>query len=372
MSNLAEGLDPRRNALNLVRLVLALMVLLAHSYTLSGNGYGFTFNGDHLGTWAVYCFFCLSGYLIAGSRMRTRFMEYLGHRIARIYPGFLVSLVVVAFGFAPVAYLHERGTLDGFLTSGPTPVNYLVVNAGLKMREYGVAGTLGENPFPRGWDGSLWSLYYEFLCYLLIGALLSIGLVRRWPALLALVFAVSVVAGAHAPAAVAQVGGNGEVKQLLELLPFFLGGSVVYALRHRLPLTWWSAAGSFAGFVALVLLDGSWGPGLSAPLLTLALLWLGKVLPCPELLRRNDISYGCYVYAFPCQQLVAAFGGAVWGAEVHALLSVPGTIALATASWLLIERRAMRAARDHRSSSPVVDLVRDAEVALPAPVPTAP
>lgn len=345
------------------------MVLVAHSYTLSGNGVGFTFNGDHLGTWAVYGFFCLSGYLITASRIRTRFIEYLGHRIARIYPGFLVSLVVVAFGFAPVAYLHERGTLDGFLTAVPTPLNYLAANAGLNMREYVVAGTLAGNLHPGAWNGSLWSLYYEFLCYLVIGALLSFAFLRRRPVLLVPVFVVSVVAATQASVVASYFGGNGEVAQLLELLPFFLGGAVVFALKDRLPLTWWSAAGSLAGFVALVHLDGDWGPALSAPLLTLALLWLGAALPCPALLRRNDISYGCYIYAFPCQQLVTVLGGAAWGTGVHAALSVPGTVVLATASWLLVERRAMRAVRGQaeRSASIAVQAApSDARVAVPA------
>ncbi|MFD1246616.1 acyltransferase family protein [Nocardioides ginsengisoli] len=350
--SIGEVFDPRRNALNLVRLGLALLVLVAHSFTLSGNGYGFTFNGDHLGTWAVFCFFCLSGYLITGSRVRTRFMEYLSHRIGRIYPGFLVSLIVVTFGFAPIAYLKENGSLNGFLTTAPQPLHALVSNLGLSMREWGVAGTLADNPYPLAWNGSLWSLYYEFLCYLSIGALLSIALLRRRPQLLLPLFGLSVLAVAHTSTTLGYFGGNGEVARLVPLLPFFLGGAVVYAFQDVIPLTWWSAIPAFAGFVALVRLDGVWGPGAAAPLLTLALLWLGKVLPCPGLLRRHDISFGTYVYAFPSQQLVAALGGTAWGPYVHAALALPSTLALATASWLLIERPAMNAARGrHRPAA---------------------
>lgn len=338
--------DPRRNSLNLVRLVLALMVLLAHSYTLSGNGFGPLFNGDHLGTWAVYGFFCLSGYLITGSRLRTRFVDFLSHRIARIFPGFLVSLVVVVAGFAPIAYVRQHGSIDGYLTTPATPLHHVVANMGLSMHEWSVAGTLTANPYPHVWNGSLWSLYYEFLCYLAVGALLSFAVMRRHAWLLVPTFLLTVLVVGNADTVVdGYFGGNRDVALLVDVLPFFMGGAAVYALRGVIPLTRWSALVSAVGLALLVSADGTWGPALAAPFITVLLMWLGKVLPCPELLRRHDISYGCYIYAFPSQQLVAALGGAAWGTYVHAALALPITVALATASWLLVERRAMRVER---------------------------
>jgi len=358
--SIAGRLDPRHNSLNLVRLVLAGTVLVAHSFPLTANGQGYLFNNQHLGTWAVYCFFCLSGFLITGSRLRTRFGEYLSHRISRIFPAFLVSLVVVAFGFAPIAYLKQHGSLDGFLTAVPTPFHHLVANFALNMREWGVAGTILDNPYPMAWNGSLWSLYYEFICYLVVGAVLSVAFLRKRPWVLVVMWAVSVVAAAKAPTTLAYFGNNGEVSLLLTLLPWFLGGATVHVLRGIIPLAWWTGIPSGALFIGLVVADGTWGPPLSAPLLTVFLLWVGNALPSPALLKHHDISYGVYIYAFPSQQLVAAFGGAEHGPYVHAALSVPTTVLLAIASWLVIERPAMRAARGHKPARNEGDVAAEA------------
>lgn len=354
--SIAGALDPRANSLNLVRVVLACTVLVAHSFTLSGNGLGPLFNNQHAGTWAVYMFFCLSGFLITGSRVRTPFGAYLTHRIARIYPGFLVSLVVVVGVFAPIAFLREHGTLDGYLTTGPTPLHHLFSNLGLNIREYGVSGTLTEVPYPVAWNGSLWSLYYEFLCYLAIGGLLSVAVLRRHTLVLVPVFVFSVWLAASPETLAVYFGGNGEVALLMTVLPFFFGGAALWSVRHWVPLTWWVAIPSIAAYVALVTWQGGWGPHAGSPLLTLFLLWLGKVLPCPQWVRHNDISYGCYVYAFPSQQLVAAFGGADHGTYVLAGLAAIPMFALAVASWFLVERPGMRAVRGHHPARNEGDL----------------
>ena len=93
------------------------------------------------------------------------------HRVARIFPAFLVCLVVTAFVFAPIAYLHQHGTVDGLLTTPTTPLNYVFGNATLRMFAFDVAGTPGNVPYPGAWNGSLWTLYYEFGCYMVVAAL---------------------------------------------------------------------------------------------------------------------------------------------------------------------------------------------------------
>ncbi len=73
------------NSLNLFRLILAAMVLFAHSFYIVGEGEGPKIQGENLGGWAVAGFFVLSGFLITRSRLRTAPGEYLLHRIARIF-----------------------------------------------------------------------------------------------------------------------------------------------------------------------------------------------------------------------------------------------------------------------------------------------
>ena len=91
--------DGRRNGLNLVRLGLALAVLVSHGYALLGRPEPAP-GGEKVGTWAVFGFFAISGYLITGSRLSSPLSAYVLRRLARIYPAFLVCLGVTALALA--------------------------------------------------------------------------------------------------------------------------------------------------------------------------------------------------------------------------------------------------------------------------------
>lgn len=342
--------DPRNNSLNLIRLVLALLVLVSHTFPIAGWGDGPMYADENLGGWAVIGFFVLSGYLIMGSRVRTDAGTYLMHRVARIFPAFLVCLVVTALAFAPIGYWRLNGTLSGFFTTANTPANYVFANSFLRMSDYSVAGTPGAVPYPGAWNGSLWSLYFEFLCYIVVGLLAFVPLVRRSARGIAVAFAVSVVAQIRVGDVVALFGGNGEIPLLAKLLPYFLGGALLYMLKDRIrfsaPFALLAAGVSFAtiSFVP------SWGGQLVAPLVAYALLWVSLVLPAPRLILRNDVSYGAYIYAFPVQQLVVIFGGHTLGLVPYVLICTAVTAVLATASWIAVERPVMRRVRRGTSS----------------------
>ena len=152
-------LDPRKNSLNLIRLILAVSVLVHHAWPLSGRSNGPAFAGETLGGWAVEGFFGISGYLITGSRFSNRIGDYLVHRITRIMPAFLVCLVVVAAFFGPLGYCSFTGHLRGYLSTPTTPFNYIFDNLFLKMNHFDMAGNPAAVPYPGAWNGSLWSLY---------------------------------------------------------------------------------------------------------------------------------------------------------------------------------------------------------------------
>jgi peptidoglycan/LPS O-acetylase OafA/YrhL len=336
----AVTLDPRRNSLNLIRLVLASAVLVAHTVPLSGRGEGPTWAGEGLGGWAVIGFFVLSGYLITGSRLRSDGGRYLINRVVRIFPGFLVSLVVVAFAFAPVAYLVERGSLEGFLTTPTTPLAHLFDNALLRMDDYSVAGTLASAPYPGVWNGSLWSLYFEFLCYIVVGVVAVVPVVRRraWP--IVTLFLLSVLVHATMPVVSVYLGGNGEFVLLMRLLPYFLGGAVLFVLKDRCPLRWSLAVPALVLALGAIAWQPAWGGQLAAPLFAYVLLWLGAVLPSPRAVVEHDVSFGVYVYAFPVSQLLVLFGGHTHGLLLFNVLVVAATLVFATLSWLYVERPA--------------------------------
>ena len=90
-----------------MRLALAVLVIISHTWPLGGFGDDPHLGDLTLGSWAVGAFFTISGYLICASRSRTSLLEFARRRALRIYPGYLVCLVLVAFAFAPLTALLE-------------------------------------------------------------------------------------------------------------------------------------------------------------------------------------------------------------------------------------------------------------------------
>lgn len=340
----------RANSLNLFRLILAFLVLVAHAFFTAGYDWSPGFNGENLGGWAVIGFFVISGFLITRSRLRTDAGTYLVHRIARIMPAFLVCLVVTAFVFGPIALLATQGTLSGYMTTGVTPLEYIWGNLFLHVDHYAIGQSLSTVPYPDAWNGSLWTLYFEFICYLIVWVLGAFALFRRSVLLAAALWVGAVLV--RIVTAMGITGGlDGDFELLARLLPYFLGGSLIYLIVQRwgfVPLIGCVSIPIAAVLMVFVPIAG--GP-LAAPFLGYALLYLSTVVPQPNWIAKNDISYGFYIYAWPMQQLVLIFGGAQFGIVVYILITTVVTALLAAASWFFVERPVMRLARG-RAASP--------------------
>jgi peptidoglycan/LPS O-acetylase OafA/YrhL len=342
-------LDVRTNSLNLIRLALALLVLVAHGFYLSGAGTGPSFQGENLGGWAVFGFFTISGYLITASRFANPLGRYLVLRVARIYPAFVVCLLLTAGVFAPIAWAAEGRDWAGFLTTPTTPPAYLLENLALRINAYDVAGTPSGVPYPGAWNGSLWTLYFEFVCYVFVGLLICLPVVRRHRWVVVAMFVASVLAWATVDAW--GPGAYSDVVLLARLLPAFLGGAVVQVAVRRVPLRTPFALVAIAVAAVVVATVDHWGAQAASPLIAYALLWFATVAPAPAMARRHDISYGVYIYAFPIQQLLVYAGAHRLGLVAYDVLAALATAALAVVSWRLVERPALHWAR-HRFRSP--------------------
>lgn len=336
----------RNNSLNLFRLVLAAAVLFAHAFYITGNGTGPMLHGENLGGWAVAGFFVLSGFLIMGSRMRHSPGEFLVHRIARIYPAFLVVIVLTALVFAPIAGLIERGGLGGFLTTAVTPLQYIWGNLGLEVNSYSVSWTLQTAPYPGAWNGSLWTLYFEFFCYIIVWTLGFLPVFRRTVWLPVALWVASV--GIHATAELwSRAGLDANFTLLFKLLPFFLGGVVAHVVFERWGLHSRIGLACIALALLPILLVPRFGGQLSAPFLAYGLLWLSTIIRQPKIVATHDVSYGFYIYAWPVAQLLVLLGAARAGIWMFIVANVLVTLLFAAASWLLVERPIMRATRSH-------------------------
>ena len=135
---------------------------------------------------------------------------------------------------------------------------------------------------------------------------------------------------------------NSEFVTLVSMLPYFLGGAVVYKLRDHLPMRALPALACTVAAVALIVWSNQFGAQLASPLIAYVVLWLGAVLPSPSLVKIHDISYGVYIFHFPVIQFLVLLGLHRHGFALLLLVTVLLTVALATASWLGVERATMR------------------------------
>ncbi|WP_350226555.1 acyltransferase family protein [Microbacterium suwonense] len=290
----------------------------------------------------------MSGFLITRSRLRSKAGDYLLHRATRIFPAFIVCLIVTAVLFGPLAMLIQYGSLQGYATTAVTPVEFVWSNITLYMNEYSIGRTLSELPYPAVWNGSLWTLYYEFLCYVLVWCLGALAWFRRSAVLSLIIFVVATAAHASGSLLTA-LGLDGSFVLFAKLAPFFLGGACVYFVIERLGVNQWLGVSSLAIAAAQILAIPHWGGQASAPFLAYGLLWLATIIPQPRWVGTNDVSYGFYIYAWPVQQLLVLIGlGAGDGAlgfVVYNLVAILVTFSLAWLSWTLIERPAMNRIR---------------------------
>lgn len=335
ISSLRDAFDPRHNSLNAIRLGLASAVIVSHSFAIGMFGPEPQAGGTTLGTWAVFGFFAISGFLITGSRLSGKpvFGYYL-NRVLRIFPGFIVCLTVVAFVFAPLSLLLDDKASWSLWNSA----TYFLRNIALYppvMTQPAIGQTLQHVPYQGYWNGSMWTLFWEFACYILVG--LAASLSRR---ILQAVVAVTLLL-ATTFSLTAELGAlhlDDLADLALPLLAAFAAGALAFLHQDRIKLNGAVVAGALVVLVALSLVELV--DSLSAVPVTILMLWLGIVLPLQNVGTRVDLSYGMYIYAWPVQQFLMLFAGPSLGLWGMIVVSISLTIPFAYASFVLIEKPA--------------------------------
>lgn len=355
MSALAEGVAPHReqrrsratetkeNNFNFLRLVFATLVILGHSFELKDGDrhrellYR-VFGVGSLGGFAVSGFFALSGYLIVKSWMRDpSSRDFFVKRVLRIYPGFLVASIVSIFVVGPLgadvhqyfAHLSMRSVAGNsvFLMSPVVPAVFQ------------------GQPHPE-LNGSMWTIAYEFRCYLLV-ALLGVCMVLRriWPwllltggVLLAATLPLTVALPTFKPARLLL----GNPTMMFPLLACFSAGGCYYLLRDRVTFDKRWAVGALGLMIAGMFNERTLPVALSV--FGSYALFTFAFIPIPALKRfqtTSDISYGVYLYAWPVQKLLLWYLPDLNPWTLF-FLATGGAYSAGYVSWHLVERRFLR------------------------------
>lgn len=329
----------KNNNFNLVRFLLALMVLLAHSPELiDGNRSrelltiifrkNFSF-----GEIAVGGFFIVSGFLISKSwHDQPNPAAFIDKRVRRIFPGFIVASVICACIVGPIgawsvpqyfSELHPLAFAWGALT-----LSLPVIPPVFAGSAYPVV------------NGAMWTIPIEFACYLGVLVAGIIGAFKR-PVCLAVTALLS-------GTCVLQTAGFSYawlVPFHPDLAGFFAMGCCYYVFRDDISLTPRNAT-----VAAVILLLGLFSYRWHYLAFSLAgsyLLFYFAFANMPLLANFSklpDVSYGLYLYGWPIQKLFIWFypdisPWVLFGASAIA------AIAAGWASWHLIERHFIRSKR---------------------------
>jgi peptidoglycan/LPS O-acetylase OafA/YrhL len=133
---------------------------------------------------------------------------------------------------------------------------------------------------------------------------------------------------------------------------YFFVGSLFFHWREKIPFSFWIFVTAICGAYILYVINATY---VAPFFVAYATVYLGLIkFPRVPFLQSGDYSYGVYLYGFPIAQgLLAAFPilrGHGWAVLA---LTLPLTLAVAMASWHLIERPTLGLKRYFRVSKPL-------------------
>ncbi len=329
---------------DVLRLIAAASVVFSHSFLIATGSEAtepLHFTGQVTGVYGVFVFFILSGFLVTESARRSSSLcEFARKRFLRIYPALVVSVLVVTYLMAPLfdrngawafatdSYVFER--VVDLLTFRAT--NFHFDNVVFYPAEPGAEWLPGLV------NGVLWTIRLEVTGYCLIALMAAIGLFAAQRQLVLVLVLVVLTA----VAIIAKPMSTQFLSELFFVLPSFLCGIFMnWLVQHHRP-NGWAALACAVGIVLLA--PSGLLPALFPFLVAYPVIWLGAAtfIPLPRFYEGTDISYGVYLYGWPVTQLIRHFVGPDLNGYQMAAIALPATMLVALASWLLVEKPALR------------------------------
>ncbi len=300
-----------------------------------------------IGSAAVNFFFVISGFLILRSfEGSANFPDFLKKRILRIYPGFIVAFLLCIFVFGPIGHIGHSWIKSYGEFIKYVPLKQELSNM-LSLQAPAEGYYFNHMPQP-GLNDSMWTIQYEFICYLAVPLLVWLGFLKHKLGL-AIVFVAS-----YAWLTLQNLGLvfphdsnlSGHILANPHFYPrfftYFLAGSFAYAYRHDIPRNNALLSLSLVLFVLafkLQQIDLLWP--IAGSYLLFYCAYHPKVL-FPKFAKHGDFSYGIYLYGWPLQQLCMLYFGPYLNPFSFFALVLPLVLIFAVASWNLVEKPALK------------------------------
>lgn len=312
----------RNNNFDIVRLILATIVVFYHSAALSLSSSLAFVPSVFSGHVAVDGFFAISGFLIFASYDRCKSLkEYFTNRAFRILPGYWLSTVFCLLIAFSLGHFH----VGKFLLANLAFANFL---------HPGIDGVFQSNPANPYMNGALWTIKVEVMFYLSVPFIAWFCRKLNRDAVLWTLIILSIlyrVMFAHHESLSVQLPGQ---------LSFFLIGTLIYYhlaffKKHGL----WMMPAAIICFAL-----HAWTGWFFLRPFAVATLTMGASLLVPEIkgpTRWGDFSYGTYILHYPIIQIIVAAGlynNHPWAAFSLGLLCVA---VAAIFSWFVVEKPAL-------------------------------
>ena len=333
----------KNNNFDFLRFLFALLVVISHSYPLSGSNessqwiYQITNGQIVLAQIGLSGFFIISGYFIFQSLERSKsIFDYFKKRFLRLFPALLAVLLLTII-LAPLVYRSEL-----LFFKNNAVYTYVPNNLSLYHFQSSIKGIFDTNAF-HSINGSLWTIRYEFSLYVALSLLFFFRNKKRVVIILVsfafilFYFLYNFYLNRLAGSTLFGIQGL----HLLNLGTFFIGGSLLSSIQFE-KLKYKSVILGMA-LLVLVLLFSFNRYDLGKHIVFPMVVILMGFIPLPFLSafgKWGDMSYGIYIYSFPIQQTLMYF----FKMNTYTLMftSVFLSISFGYLSWHLIEKRALK------------------------------
>ena len=329
------------NNLDLIRLILACLVIVGHLPILNGDdklwidpiGHFFTFT--YSAAWSVKLFFFISGLLVTNSLLSKKSVtQFLLSRIFRIIPALFFVLIITTFIIGPLVTAVSVSTYFSNLGH----LKYIFNNLLFKT-DYYLPGVFSNNLYKDVVNGSLWSLSYEVECYIaLLGSFLILQHQKPvyWKYVVLIILADTILPYKFI------VGWLGKNPDIYLLPAIFSFGALLAVYADHVEANWKMASGLFLLFFILKNSDFVHITFILASCLLLIPIASNKWILKFKL--RYDLSYGVYLWGFLVQQTLYHYWGHI-SAALHCLVALIISIILAFITHIWIEKPFMEFGR---------------------------
>jgi peptidoglycan/LPS O-acetylase OafA/YrhL len=338
------------NNFDALRLAMALLVVWSHSFALAlpegetAEPISKLTNGHYnAGNIAVMVFFAISGFLISESYLKSsNTVRFFIKRVRRIYPGYMAATTIGALTIIPLfstVYVFSAAEI------------VKTIGFNLLLKGYSPPSIVFAGNYSQTLNGSLWSIPYEFWCYVAVAVLGALHLLQRIPVVLSIflfsIFSKAILDILDKKPGLGLIGALvGWPYLWLSILPCFFIGTASFLLKDRIPRNKYILFGLIACFfVACYIPSGAKLQKIATEAVfpvvmaySVFYFAFSNVLSLRHAAAMGDFSYGTYLFAFPIQQMILSSTGYGIPFPAFVMCSLILSLASGAISWHLIEK----------------------------------